>query len=598
VKLDIKIDGISGRELTGLLPKLKTDLDGSTLTDGCFTAQLEATMEKPRSDPLDWDMAEGFGAEIEGKDIQFRGSPNGPILLGVGEITAQGIRVRPDSLVTIKGIEVTNPIARIVRDEVGYHVLGCVVKWPPAAQASAAGQDAEPPVAVPSVRSPSPSGSGEIRIARLLVSGVDCVMEDRTCDPPLIVPLTNLDLTVHDLSSRMADADRPFRFHLMIGAGKVPLPSGTKTEQRELFSQIEASGMLSLYPWPKGWIKSSISSLELPAFGGEARRFSVGLTGGRLDSSADLRFGGDGSIQTQTKWSVTDLSLADGPEGPIKHWLNSGATLDRIIDALEDADGSITIPLDVPIRDGQISRGDINAAAVGAIGNVVVVALASAPLKAVNALGTMMGAGDDKHPDKNHPIVLEIPAGQTELTADDLAELTQLARRLKKEPTLEMTLHHQLSAGDVARADELANPSAEDCRDLAYQLRLKKKDLTAARASVAAEVSGRLAWGRGAEVDAAVSRLRDIERALATTEDALDSVYGMLAPGADRQAARRTRAACVEIGRARCATVRQTLESLGVPDIERVKFSVVTALPVDGISNGRVVLMLSYKKKL
>ena len=42
----------------------------------------------------------------------------------------------------------------------------------------------------------------EIKITKLLISGADIQVEDRTANPPLIVPLTGLEFKAHDLSSK------------------------------------------------------------------------------------------------------------------------------------------------------------------------------------------------------------------------------------------------------------------------------------------------------------------------------------------------------------------------------------------------------------
>ena len=64
-----------------------------------------------------------------------------------------------------------------------------------------------------------------------------------------------LELEVRDLSNLALYEDRPIRFNMTAGAGKVPLAEG---KQRELFSEVAAAGTLSFYPAPHGWARSSV----------------------------------------------------------------------------------------------------------------------------------------------------------------------------------------------------------------------------------------------------------------------------------------------------------------------------------------------------
>ena len=68
--------------------------------------------------------------------------------------------------------------------------------------------------------------AGEIRVDRLLVSGVALHFEDRVVEPPLIVPLTSVDLEARDLSTMALYEKRLMRFNLIASAGKVNVPKG------------------------------------------------------------------------------------------------------------------------------------------------------------------------------------------------------------------------------------------------------------------------------------------------------------------------------------------------------------------------------------
>ena len=58
----------------------------------------------------------------------------------------------------------------------------------------------------------------------------------------------------------------------------------------------------------------------------------------------------------------------------------------------------------------------------------------------------------------------------------------------------------------------------------------------------------------------AAGRMKEIEAEIAATELALDEVYSLLQPGAERRAPKRTRAACRQIVELRLRAVRELLD--------------------------------------
>jgi hypothetical protein len=423
----------------------------------------------------------------------------------------------------------------------------------------------------------------------LILSGLDFNFEDRTCKPPLRVPLNSMDVEVHDLSTMMPYREKPCRFEAIVTSGKVP------PDQRELFAQVEASGIISLYPQLKGWVKVSCSALDLAALRGAAKQAGVNLGGGTFDSNVDVRLDGD-EIDTRSTLVLTDLLLTEPSNGPIRRHLKLDLPLDVVIAAMQDADGSITIPVDMPIRSGRISSDDVTVAALGAVGGIVTKAVASAPLKAADSVLSVFGG--DKKKTAQPPITLTFDPANQSLSLDDLAQLRALAEQMRDKPGTVVTLRPELGGGDITRLQILANPSPEDCANLAYRLRLKKMELLAAREDATQRVRAELASGYGAAADDSIRDLRQIDRALANTEDALDHVYDMLRPGADRQAARRTRAACLQISQDRLESVRAALLSAKIPGMEdRIKLAHPTYTAATGDDGGRVMIAITQKKE-
>jgi hypothetical protein len=602
---DVNLSGIRGDGVTDLFPSLKSQLDGSAMTDGRFAAHLSLLLRREIHDPLDFDLSGGFGLDVSAKGIEFRDRPDGPVLAGLEEATSENIRVQPEAhTVVVQDIELTNPSAKIFRDSAGVHVLGWVAKLSPTpastTQVSSNSSLASSATPAPAVAPVKPVG--EIAINKFIVSGLDFNFEDRTCDPPLIVPLSGLDMEVRDLSSRMPYEDKPCRFNILLNSGNMqPLADAgssattKKSEPRELFSQVEVSGVVSLYPQPKGWVKTSISALDLSALGGEANQAGIDLTGGTFDASADLRLIGDGNIDARSHLTLTDLKIQEPPNGPIVRILKIDAPLSVVIAALQDQDGSINIPIQVPIKSGHVSGGDLTVAAAGAVASVVVSAVAAAPLKAADAPLAILGVGKNKK--KDEPVTLKFDSADRALSLENILQLHALLVQMNNDDTLVLTLRHELGGGDVSRAAVLANPSPEDCRNLAYRLHLNKIDLLTARQAAAQQVRAQLASNFGADANESIRHLNEIDRALAANEDALDNVYNMLRPGADRQSARRTRAACLQIAQDRLDAVYTALARSGIPDIDkRINVGHATFNPADGDGGGSVTIVLTHKK--
>src|SRR4029079_8597508 len=130
-------------------------------------------------------------------------------------------------------------------------------------------------------------------------------------------------------------------------------------------SQISSTGRLVLYPKPTGYIKGSLNGIELGGFEGEARQAGVGLTGGIFDGTFDIRFQENGDMVTRSKFIMTDLELTEPPNGPIQTYVRTPAPLDIVIKALEDPSGSITIPINLNMKNGELTKGAVIGAGVG-----------------------------------------------------------------------------------------------------------------------------------------------------------------------------------------------------------------------------------------
>jgi len=416
-------------------------------------------------------------------------------------------------------------------------------------------QDDPPPLAA----APNPDPPPIVKIDRLLISGIDCRVEDETCEPPAVVPINGLDVEVTNLTNRPSAGDQPIRFNLLASADKVSVPGreGSADENRELFSQIAGSGEIAMVPQPKGWAKLSLSGFELLGVRGLAHEERITVGGGTFDGDVDLRFTGDGTIDTSTRLVLTDLSLSEPPNGFISHTLRLPASLDVVIAALQDQDGSITVPLNIPIRQGQFSSASVVGAGVGALAEIVTTALASAPLKLAGLLlGSKQNAAEP-------PVRISFAAGYAYVSPDQFPQLKALSEQLRKDDSLRVTLRCDAGRDDVWLAGQRVNPGVEDTAVLAAAFERRRDALLAAHLDAASQVRALLASSDTADADDAIQRLRTIDRELAYTENELDHAYDLLRPGADRQALRRTRAATLAISRSRLQTIRDYLIGYG-----------------------------------
>jgi hypothetical protein len=271
--------------------------------------------------------------------------------------------------------------------------------------------------------------------------------------------------------------------------------------------------------------------------------------------------------------------------------------LDVVIKALQDPDDSITVPVSVRIKEGEIDN--IGSAAVGALGSVFGTAVMSAPVKLAAPVTNLLPFGK-KGQTPVEPVELSFSPGDTGLSASDRQALDRLIALMQKEKDVQLQFRHELGTADVERAERLANPDIAECENLAYRLRNRKLELLASRAAVAGQVRGVIASGLpGSASNDAVSQLRSLDRDIADTEDSLDKVYELMRPGAQRQAGRRTRAASIALAEDRMNLIKAYVYGSRIPNVAtRTTFTNATSSTADEPQpNGRVTITTVAKKR-
>jgi len=105
----------------------------------------------------------------------------------------------------------------------------------------------------------------------------------------------------------------------------------------------------------------------LQAARGIVQPYGITLGGGTFDFAADVRMQGADTFDAKLYPTFTDLRVTEPSNGPIQRTLQIPAPLDIGIAAVQDADGSISLPVRVPIKAGEIDMGTIIGSAVGAV---------------------------------------------------------------------------------------------------------------------------------------------------------------------------------------------------------------------------------------
>jgi len=261
-----------------------------------------------------------------------------------------------------------------------------------------------------------------------------------------------------------------------------------------------------------------------------------------------------------------------------------------------DPDGSITMNLPVPIRNGAIKPGDVIGPAVGAVGGVLVTAIVSAPIKAIGGIGDLLGGGKKTSRPADAPVTVTFLPGYVELDAASMSTLDVLAERMKKDVTLHLQLRHELTSADVDRTDVRANPDPKDIGVLAVRVRSEREQLVARRAVLVAQARGDIGSRSDDAARQSVNELKETDRRIAQADNSLDQLYDLLRPGSAAQADRRTRAAGLDVARERLDRVKAALDRSGAVD-DRVHLTNPQYEPQNARDGGSVVIIFVPKKK-
>jgi hypothetical protein len=355
------------------------------------------------------------------------------------------------------------------------------------------------------------------------------------------------------------------------------------------FDELGLSGDLSLRPEPTGWVRLSLTGLDLPVVAALAPAQGVTVSEGALDLRTQVKLQGSHRARVQTTVVFTDLQIAEPKGGPIEKKLALPVGLDAALFLLRNPAGEHRMSVGFTVDEGGFSTGQIALAATEAAAQVLGVALAGAPLRLISAL---VPTGGKKARGPRAVAEIEFAPGSCELPPDLEARLLSLRRELAGNRSLGLVVRHELGAADRAQAERRANPPAEECGDLVLRGRQRKAELLRSRAEAATRARALLAVG-ARESGAACDALRAIDRELAAVESNLDRVLEILRTPSERQARKRTRFAALEIARDRLELVTGQLKAgLEAEDFDRIDSREPRFEVREGEGQGRIVLEL------
>ena len=610
------LEGLSAEGALSLAPDLADRLSATELTDGVFQAKLDVALDLRRRGPLDFDLSQGYGVELEVRDVELRGAPEAEPLLGLEALRLEAPELQPSTGdFRIQAIEVQRPQARVARRPEGLEIAGVMLKtsapsgdephWTKTEDESSTEkigsevQQAEPagkPGAATRVRDREAVEAEAMRLSvgELFASGLDLRIEDTTGDVPMVVPLDELDFELRGLDT--GAPSKPVRFNLLVGSGEVPLPErapeknlvsglagfavdmldGSKTKERALeprpvFEELVVSGQVQLGGpegdgLPTGWTQIDVTAFELLAARGPAGAAGLTITDGVMDFTAKARLNGSEGLRLDTKTTLGHLALSEPADGPVSKWLKLPAPLDSVVFLLKDGAGEVRLPFNVVMSEEGLSVGQLLGELALAFTKVTAAAVASSPLRVAGGVTDFLGlGGDTEEAPQLEEFQIQFPIGLDLLTPDQLGRIALIAQRFRSNENLVGVVTHVLGQGDLARAEALANPSPTAREDLHHRLNARREELERQRAELAAEIRSQWLVGLVTEAEAARQRLKLIEVELLASENALDRVLELLSPRAERNRERRTRQIALAMAELRLAEFQRRLEHNVLP---------------------------------
>ncbi len=602
--IDLDINGITGPGLCAIAPELTEVLDGNDLDRGRLTGQFDLGLKLTRRHALDFKADRPFGINLDVRDLQFSNGDANNVLLGLDELHVEAPHIfLPQQRYQVKRIEILQPQLRIQKQADQLNILDLLVKIPEKTVTTEPNDVNAPTTSVAQVTPVTDANTPgvELRLDQLVISGLDLSYTDTDVQPPTVIPLKGLDFEMNGFTTETLEKPKPLRFNLILTAGKVDLPSGTKSDpnritalpQGQLFQEISATGRLMQGPQPTGWIKGGVSGLELRGLAGMAAQEEIVIKNGVLDMGLDVRLKDNGRAATAAQWVLSDLSISESERGFLSKLFKLPAPLPTVLFILKDGQGAIRIPTRFSVPKDGLSQGQIVTAATGAAGAVIARAVAQSPTRMLKLTTGLLGGSDKESSTTFDPVILPFDDGRIALSTVQRIRLEDLFKQLAKDKKLQLTLRHQIGAGDIQQAEALVNPSEQDKLALIERLTHTKTNLLQQRRHLLNEAQATYANGGMAETFQAREALNAINTQLGRIEQSLDQILEMMRPGTDYAAQRRTRQAAIAMGKARLMALYSRFLAQELSD--RVKIAQPTFTSPQDNALGTITISLSRK---
>jgi hypothetical protein len=236
------------------------------------------------------------------------------------------------------------------------------------------------------------------------------------------------------------------------------------------------------------------------------------------------------------------------------------APLDTVIVTLQDAGGTISLPISVTLQDGQLGgTGELVGSIVSALSQVIAKAIVESPMKVAGGGLAMIGISQGQRGFQKRSVELSFEPGSTELDSASRRRLAAVQRLLRSEKEAKAALRHRLGAADLPLVAQRANPTPEEALAVASRLRDRRDQLLERRPQLVGAARSAIAFGTPEEAQAATTALRDLDVEAAELDASIDSALELLSPGAPRRADRRIRTTAISLGEQRLRAVQTLL---------------------------------------
>jgi hypothetical protein len=571
--VQVTVEGISGPGLIARAPELAARMDPSAVTNGTFQASVTFDLKNRRR--LDGLLANlrAVPIEIEASlaDVTFKGTPDGPELLGLDELHVDAAALNLATGETrLRSVELANPRVRLRREVGGVRFLDTVWKSSPHPDPAPAARGEGEKAARP-----------EVRIDRIALTDGDLLLEDGTVKPEASLQLGALEVELTGFTTRALAEKRQLRL-------RVAARGST------FFEELAGRGSFALFPEVDGDLDASLVGLKLVRVAGYTKNaWKLDLKDGRLDLDARARFR-NGRLSLPMHFLLAEAQVDEPTEGSLISQ-KAGISVGTALGLLKRDDE--TVPFDQTYEtmfDGLVPRDSFDLP--GILGNAIGAALkglGSKPVAAAESVGkSVMGAFTGRGDEGPKSVHVPFLAGDARLPAGASKDLDVLAARLRSDSSLRVTLRAEVGAKDEERSRKLAAPTREERHDLIARLEARRDRLEARRSDADALVRAALLSGSPDEIGAARAKHARAARAVQETDRSLDALYDQERDARGKSGEKRMREVAMDLCDARVEALRGYLVRQGV-SVEQIKaLRARTKAAAEGDGTGRVSAQL------